>query len=430
MKSIFRLGILLVVFAMPMSSLFGQASPAEFEKYSMVRLEVTPANSAAVQEIGLPLDCSLCEPTDRGTVLFTVAVTEFDRNLLERAGIAYSVVIEDAARHYEQRALAEDMVYAESVRQSIRTGMPYGTMGGHYKIEEIAGAMDRLFQQFQARNLITAKWSIGKSLEGRDIYAVKISDNASEDESGSEAQVLYTALTHAREPGGMMAVFFFMHHLLENYPNDSRVKNIVENCELFFVPCVNPDGYYYNQSKYPNGGGMHRMNRNPSGAVDLNRNFGPQNLWNYPNNGSSTYPGSQTYRGKAPFSEPETQVLRDFAASRKFRTCLNYHTYSNLLIYPWGYVDQVANPKFREMAVEMTRVNGYRHGTAPDLLYPVRGVSDDWFYQEIGVYSMTPEAGSGSDGFWPSQARIFPLAKENLDANLLLAEYAISLKAQ
>lgn len=72
----------------------------------------------------------------------------------------------------------------------------------------------------------------------------------------------------------------------------------------------------------------------------------------------------------------------------------------------------------------MTRVNNYKVGTAEGLLYPVRGGTDDWFFYACGVFAMTPEVGGRNDGFWPAKSRIFQLAHENLEANLLLAEYA------
>lgn len=416
-----KLSIIFAIVAILVSGLaFAQETPA---KYSMIELEISQANAEQILKLGLPLDCSFCAPADApDTLVFHVPLTEPDIALLDQCGISYRVIVEDVAAFYEQRALHEDEAKAEAARENAQTRMDYGTMGGHYKLEEILSTMDSLYNKHKGQKLISAKWSIGKSYEGRDIYAIKISDNVDVDESG-EAQVLYTALIHAREPAGMMTVFYFMHYLLENYATDQRVKNIVDNCELYFIPCVNPDGYGYNQKSKPTGGGMWRKNRNGSG-IDLNRNWGPYDLWNYPNNGSSTSPSSETYRGTAPFSEPETAAVSKFVSGKKIRTALNYHTYSNLLIYPWGHTGQMADPKFKTMAAEMTRINGYRYGTAQQLLYAVRGDSDSWFFKDAGVFAMTPEVGGGGDGFWPSKSRIFPLAQENLEANLLLAEYA------
>ena len=173
--------------------------------------------------------------------------------------------------------------------------------------------------KIQYPNLISTKISIGNSIENRPIYTVKISDNPEIDEN--EPEILYTALHHAREPQSMMQMIYFMYYLLENYNTDPSVQYLVNNRELYFIPVVNPDGYEYNRTTNPSGGGMWRKNRRNNGGsygVDLNRNYGPYTYWNAPNGGSSTTPSSDTYRGTAPFSEPETNSIKNFLASREF----------------------------------------------------------------------------------------------------------------
>ena len=133
-----------------------------------------------------------------------------------------------------------------------------------------------------------------------------------------------------------MNLFYFMHWLGENYESDLLASHLVNNRELWFIPAINPDGLVYNQSIAPNGGGMQRKNARqtcsgtPDG-VDLNRNY--SYMWGYDNEGSSNDGCDETYRGTAPFSEPETQAVRDFVESHDFPIAFNYHSYSNLLIY-------------------------------------------------------------------------------------------------
>jgi len=281
-------------------------------------------------------------------------------------------------------------------------------------------------------NLISSKVSIGNTVENRPTYMVKISDNPDIDEQ--EPEILYTALIHAREPQSMMQMIYFMYYLLENYNTDPSVQYLVDNREMFFIPVLNPDGYEYNRSTNPSGGGMWRKNRKNNGGsygIDLNRNFGPYAYWNAPNGGSSTVPSSDTYRGTAPFSEPETANLRDFLATRYFKNALNYHTYSNLLIYPYGALEMETpdSATFREFARDMTAYNGHEYGTDQQTVgYSTRGNSDDYFYDGDTVlnhgkiFAMTPEV--GSTGFWPSQSEIFPLAIENLMPNIYYAYVA------
>ncbi|MDZ7766634.1 MAG: M14 family zinc carboxypeptidase [Melioribacteraceae bacterium] len=220
--------------------------------------------------------------------------------------------------------------------------------------------------------------------------------------------------------------------MLDNYETNDEVKYLVENREMYFIPVVNPDGYAYNEQIDTSGGGMWRKNRSNNGdgtyGVDLNRNYGPEEYWDAPNGGSSTNTSSATYRGTEPFSEPELIAIREFLNNREIRACLNYHTYSNLLIYPYGALVQETPDSniFREFAVDMTAENYYSIGTDQQTVdYSTRGNSDDYMYDgEPGrekIFAMTPEVGNFDDGFWPEEDRIIPLAEENLLPNLYYA---------
>ncbi|MCK5033721.1 MAG: immune inhibitor A, partial [Calditrichia bacterium] len=224
---------------------------------------------------------------------------------------------------------------------------------------------------------------------------------------------------------------YYMWYLLENYGIDDEATHLVNNRQIWFVPVVNPDGYVYNQTTNPNGGGMWRKNRRNNGSsygVDLNRNYGYN--WGYDNSGSSPYPSDQTYRGTAAFSELETQVIRDFCNTHNFANALNYHTYSNLLLMPWGY-ENIYTPdssNFMNYAQIMTQYNGYEYGMSGVILYNVNGDANDWMYGEqttkSKILAMTPEVGSSSDGFWPATNRIIPLAQENLFPNIFYSHVA------
>ncbi len=356
---------------------------------------------------------------------------EFER--LSLLNFSFDVLIDDWYDYYSKLPKMSDSEIQAQLLQSKNDfgveGFTYGSMGGFLTFNEVIAKLDSMRLQFP--NLITAKFSLGNSIENRPIYMVKISDNPDIDEQ--EPEILYTALHHAREPQGMMQMIYFMYYLLENYNTNPEVQQLVNNRELFFIPVLNPDGYEYNRSTNPNGGGNWRKNRRNNGGsygVDLNRNYGPMEYWNAPNGGSSTSPSSDTYRGTAPFSEPETDILKNFLSNREFKTTLNYHTYSNLLIYPYGALSHETPDSliFREYASDMTRYNGYSTGTDMQTVgYSTRGNSDDFFYDgdtitRGKIFAMTPEVGTSSDGFWPQQSRILPLAQENLFPNLYYAK--------
>ena len=346
-------------------------------------------------------------------IQFVIIQYDLDKLILEN--FTYEVIHEDIEEFYKSR-----LIQNYSSRD-----FNYGSMGGYYTFQEIEENIDELI--FLYPNIISQKISIGLSLEGRNIWALKVSDNPNINEQ--EPQALYTGLHHSREPMSYMNLFYFMHWLGENYTSDPLATHLVNNRELWFIPAINPEGLVYNETIAPGGGGMQRKNTRDtcSGTpigVDLNRNYGY--LWGYDNEGSSPDGCNETYRGTSPFSEPETQAVRDFVNQHDFKINFNYHSYSDLLIYPFGYEYENNAPQedidiFIEYGQDMVQYNGYTLGTGPDLLYPVNGDACDWMYGEANIFSYTPEIGSNSDGFWPATQRILPLAQENLYPNQVLA---------
>jgi len=335
---------------------------------------------------------------------------------LEQKSLDFSIVHEDIESYYASRL---DNTYEAR-------DFELGSMGGYYTFAEIEEQLDKLFLEYPT--IITEKVSLGLTLEGRDIWMVKVSDNPELDED--EPEVLYTGLHHSREPMSYMNLFYFIHWLGENYNVDPEATALVNGREMYFIPAINPDGLVYNQQIAPNGGGMQRKNMRDSclgtpTGVDLNRNY--SYMWGYDNQGSSPDGCNETYRGTLPFSEPETQVVKSFVESRDFKIALNYHSYSNLLIYPFGYDPDIPVPDedfeiFVEYGEIMTQYNGYLLGTGIETVgYTVNGEACDWMYGEKDIFAYTPEIGSFNDGFWPATNRIIPLAEENLFPNKFVA---------
>lgn len=350
-------------------------------------------------------------------------ISNNDFTILQSTGFTYEILIDDWYSYYENLPGLTEFEKQQFIQYSKDNfnvgGFGYGSMGGFYTLAEIIAELDTMYLQYP--NIVTQKFSVGLSIENRPIYAIKISDNPTVNEN--EPQVHMNSLIHAREPQGMMTIMYYMYYLLENYGTDPKVTYLVNNREIYFIPCINPDGYEYNRINSPGGGGMWRKNRRNNGGsygVDLNRNFGY--MWGYNDNGSSPYPSDETYRGPSAFSEPETQAIRNFANSKNLKTTLNYHTSGNYLLYPWGYINSPTpdNAIFVEYSDDMVAYNGYANGQPPQILYEVNGSTDDWMYGEQTskpkIFAMTPEV--GTTGFWPSQPEIFPLAIENLMPNL------------
>ena len=375
--------------------------------------------------------------TDHGDykpgVSFTTAFSENQLSKIKSAGFEVEVLVNDVVKDLQLRnarvtpdQIQQDPVgdFCSKVKQ-YRTPKNWklGSMGGHLRYEEMLLHLDSMRIKFP--NLVSVKSAIDttKTHEGRTIWSVRISDNPTISEP-TEPQALFSSVHHAREPVGMHQLIFFMWYLLENYNSNDEIKALVNGSELYFVPCVNPDGYIFNQTQEPNGGGMWRKNRrdNLDGTfgVDLNRNYGYN--WGYDDFGSSGNPESDTYRGTEGFSEPETRAMKAFCENHTFKIGLNYHTYSNLIIHPWGYdnIQCEDSVLFGNLTREMAKENNYRIGTGMQVLnYNSNGSSDDYMYATTPakgkILAMTPEVG---DWFWPSMDEIKGLCIENVHQNL------------
>ena len=401
-------------------------------KYSRATIYLDGKNAGQLAALGIEVDHGIISPGISATNDFS----EKELNLARAAGFRVAIEIDDVTEFYKNqnknpsatsRGLGHcpdfDALWPTPVHWS------HGSMSGYFTLDEMYAVLELMHDQYP--NLISIKKPCSPTIEtweGRKLEWVKISDNPEVDEN--EPEVLYTALHHAREPLGMSQMLMFMWHILENYDTDPEMKSLLDNVELYFVPCVNPDGYVFNEMTNPDGGGFWRKNRRNNGGgafgVDLNRNYGYQ--WGFDDIGSLPDSTSDIYRGPAGFSEPETQTVRDFCKSHDFKLALNYHTWGNLMIHPWGWAD-MASPdsvKFRRLARWLTAENRFNAGLATQTVgYQVNGTSDDWQYGEEGIFALTPEVGR-INGFWPPDAEIDELSKSTLWTNLSLARFALN----
>jgi carboxypeptidase T len=365
-----------------------------------------PAGSLA----GMGLD--VLGPTPDGSGIEVIA-RDRELALLADSGLSYTVTIGDLESYYADR-LVPSAEPLGAVGGSITPAFGQGGMGGYHTYAEVASILDQLTALYP--QIMTGKFSLGSSLEGREIWAVKISDNPGVDEN--EPEVRFDALHHAREPMSMESTLYYMIWLLENYGIDPLATYLVDERETWFVPVVNPDGYVYNEMTNPNGGGLWRKNRRDNGGsfgVDLNRNYPFR--WGFDDAGSSPTPSDTTYRGPAPASEPETQAMVALMASRNFRTALSSHAYGNIWLAPWGYATILPpdDDDLDEVGALATRSSGFPYGPAFVLLYPANGVTFDQDYGAHGTFAWTPEIGTSSQGFWPPISNLIALATSVLE---------------
>lgn len=421
--------------------------------YSKVDVPIKENQSLKdLQDLGLSIICGSEHAHTHDQENIKLVLSDKDIRALQNQNIEYQIIEEDLSKKIGERnssALPNARIELEELKLNqykrgadvgqdlgcveqewpVPTNFKLGGMGGMLTYTELLAELDEMALKFP--NLISIRASASASLttiEGRDIQYVRISDNPSASET--EPQVLYTALHHAREPMSMMNLVYYMWYILENYATDPDIKSLLDNTELLFIPCVNPDGYLYNESTDPNGGGYWRKNRRVNGGgtfgVDLNRNYGFQ--WGDVNGGSSGDPNSEVYRGTSAFSEPETQIIKEFVEARNIITAFNDHSAGNLQLYPWGYQSNVTPDEmlFHEMSEQMCWHNRYFYGPANTTIYAANGVADDWFYGEQTtknkIINWTPEV--GSNGFWPSPSQVVPQSQDQMRMNLLLAAMA------
>lgn len=243
---------------------------------------------------------------------------------------------------------------------------------------------------------ITTLKSIGKSLEGRDIWAVRITGQ----NDSVKPVFLVNAMHHAREVMTPEITTDMIEYLTSNYGIDSKVTSWINNSVVWVIPMFNVDG----NNKMWSEDSMWRKNTRDGHGVDINRNY-PQGWASC--NGSSGRPGAQDYRGTAPASEPETQAMMNFVSEIKPVFNISYHSYSELVIYPYGCRPKrtPSEEAVESVGKELARAIDYKPGTAWELLYNADGGDIDWMYYEHQVIPYVIEVNSTSAGFHPSYAK-------------------------
>jgi murein tripeptide amidase MpaA len=269
-------------------------------------------------------------------------------------------------------------------------------------------------------------FSLGVSYEGRDLIGARVSNDAND--NLSEPGVFYVGQHHAREHLTVEVVLSLLH-LYADSPRLS-IRRLVESRQIYIVPSLNPDGAEYDLI----GDAYHfwRKNRQPTPTpgiygTDQNRNYTYR--WGCCG-GSSGNPSSETYRGPSPLSTPEDSRMADFMlAHPNVKTGISYHTYGDLILYPYGYTYEdippdmtvVDHQTFVAMGQEMERTAGYHAQQSSDL-YITDGDWNDWMYGALHRYPITIEMSGG--GFYPPDEFIPGESRRNWEAALFVARIA------
>ncbi len=315
--------------------------------------------------------------------------------------------------------------------------------GEYHTLAEVESILEDIADNYPT---ITSLYSIGSTYEDRDIWCLEITDNPGEDEG--EPGIFFMGLHHAREWPTIEICLYIANELTSKYSSDPDITDIVDNCRLWLVACVNPDGYYYcHDQGYDWRKNRHYFPEYGTYGVDLNRNYGGSSngdAWgSWGSVGEASvyhHPDESLYCGPGPISELETQAICNIILNNDICAAITWHTYGELVLWPWAYAKYEQTPDNsylqdigQQIASKITRQSGSGTYTPKQgsLLYPTTGDLTDWTYgfghYNIGrpIFAYTIEACST---FHPPEGTLDQIVQENFDGALYLLQEAENIR--
>lgn len=365
--------------------------------------------------------------------------TKQDRSRLVDLGVSVEQVIDDTSYGF-----APEHIVAQVKKSGfeVTSSMPASNFsttdfpGADEKFHNYAEQMNTIQDLVSTRGNLVSAFSIGTTLQNRQMWAIRINADAAKSDNpqmvSGKPGIVFMGGHHAREHVSVELPLMYAKYLADNYGKDPAITKLIDTRDIFFIPNVNPDGSEFDiaTGAYQ----MWRKNRNPNPGqrcqgVDLNRNYG----YKWGTGGSSTDPCSDIYMGKSAFSENETKAIKAFVEARpNLKVLLSFHTFSELVLYPWGHTyDSITRADdlsaYKTMAETMAGWNRYTPEQSSDL-YITSGDTTDWSYGELGIFSFTfelsPRDSFGGGGFYPGQSMIPKAFDDNLKPVLYLIDLA------
>jgi Zinc carboxypeptidase len=411
-------------------SVFAQAVPAgtSAQKPSLVEVRTpTPAAKDALQTLGLDVtEDAGAESVD----VVAYGASELDK--LRQAGLSYQVKVDDLVAQTRADFAADRAFRARTASSALPSGST-----GYRHLWDYEAEMKALVAA--APELVKPITLPHPTLEGRAVQGIEITSDV--DRADGKPVFLQIGLHHAREwPSGEHAMEWAFE-LVRGYGRDARVTDLVDRVRTIVVPVQNPDGFNLTREapvdlvedpQYESlppasqtatyladpafaykrrncrvvpgqdaPGGICALPAFRTAGVDTNRNYG--GLWGGP--GASALPVYDTYRGAGPFSEPESQNIRELISSRQVTTLITNHTFSGLVLRPPGVRAQGPPPDeaaYADLGARMAAQNGYTNEPSYQL-YDTTGTTEDWSYNATGGFGFTFEI--GPDRFHPAYER-------------------------
>ncbi|XP_052536899.1 carboxypeptidase A1-like [Tympanuchus pallidicinctus] len=335
---------------------------------------------------------------------------------LEANGVPYSIMIEDV------QALV-DLEQMQMLRR--RRFMPFSTSTfdytSYHTLDEIYAFMDLLVAENP--NLVS-KLEIGHTTENRPIYVLKFSKGGT-----NRPAIWIDTGIHSREWVTQASGVWFAKKIVEE--QDEGLANILDQMDIFLEIVTNPDGFVFTHTSNR----MWRKTRSKhSGSlcvgVDPNRNWDA----GFGGSGASGNSCSETYRGPYANSEPEVKAIVDFVKDHgNIKAFISIHSYSQLLLYPYGYTTTAVPDKeeLHQVAKEAVEAlsslygTNYKYGSIITTIYQASGGTIDWTYNQGIKYSFTFELrDTGRYGFLLPASQIVPTAQETWKALEVIMAHA------
>ncbi|XP_039988509.1 carboxypeptidase A1-like isoform X2 [Xiphias gladius] len=337
---------------------------------------------------------------------------------LETQDILYSIMIEDL-----QVMLDEEQ---EEIDSAARVAEPRNTdnfdFSRYHTISEIYSFQDMLVAENP--NLVS-KIVIGQSYEGRPLNVLKFSTGGT-----NRPAIWMDTGIHSREWVTQASGTWFAKKIVSDYGSDPALTAILNKMDIFLEIVTNPDGYYFTH----NSNRMWRKTRKPNPGskcvgVDPNRNWDA----GFGGPGASSNPCSETYHGPQANSEPEVKSIVDFVKSHgNIKAFISIHSYSQMLLYPYGYTRTPAKDKAelhalaKKAITDLASLYGtrYRYGSIVSTIYQASGGTIDWTYNQGIKYSYTFELrDTGRYGFILPANQIIPTANETWLALMAIMDH-------
>ena len=325
------------------------------------------------------------------TVALDIVLTRGQRNRLAASGVKIRL----------KRTRSGQTIRQLSARQAAEGYTVYRSW------DEPGGIRDELYRVARRNPHLVKLVVIGRTLQGREILALKVTKNARHVRDGSRPAALYSSTQHAREWISTEVNRRNLHYFVRKYNRHDRgIRDLLKHTELWFVVVANPDGYQYTfdherlwrKNLRDNDGDGQTTGAD---GVDPNRNFNEH--WNYDNEGSSNVFSSDTFRGTGPASERETQAMQGLVRRADPETHANFHSFGPLILFPQGWIvgaPDADNPIYTALGGTDANpaIEGFDPGLSAEELYVTNGETTDFADINAGTLSFTPELDEGCPG--------------------------------